>query len=94
MYSMRYATVPIVRATGGLDDTVEDFNPNRGTGTGFKFREYNASALLEKIREALYFYSKPEAWQKIQLNGMAMDNSWDAAAQKYIQLYQEIIKLP
>ena len=93
MYSMRYGTVPIVRATGGLDDTVEGFNPNRGTGTGFKFREYNASALLEKIREALYFYSKPEAWQKIQLNGMAMDNSWDAAAQKYIQLYQEIIEL-
>jgi starch synthase len=93
MYSMRYATVPIVRATGGLDDTVEDFNPKRGSGTGFKFREYNASALLEKIREALYFYNKPEAWQKIQLNGMAMDNSWDAAAQKYIQLYQEIIEL-
>jgi starch synthase len=93
MYSMRYATVPIVRATGGLDDTVENFDPNRGTGTGFKFREYNAGALLEKIREALYFYSKPDAWQKLQLNGMAMDNSWDAAAQKYIQLYQEIIEL-
>jgi len=93
MYSMRYATVPIVRVTGGLDDTVENFDPNRGTGTGFKFREYNASALLEKIREALYFYSKLDAWQKIQLNGMAMDNSWDAAAQKYIQLYQEIIEL-
>ena len=93
MYSMRYATVPIVRATGGLDDTVENFDPNRGTGTGFKFREYNAGALLEKIREALYFYSKPDAWQKLQLNGLAMDNSWDAAAQKYIQLYQEIIEL-
>jgi starch synthase len=93
MYSMRYATVPIVRATGGLDDTVENFDPNRGTGTGFKFREYNAGALLEKIREAHYFYSKPDAWQKLQLNGMAMDNSWDAAAQKYIQLYQEIIEL-
>ena len=93
MYSMRYGTVPIVHATGGLDETVEDFNASRGTGTGFKFREYNAGALLEKIREALYFYSKPEVWQKIQLNGMAMDNSWDAAAQKYIDLYQEIIKL-
>ncbi|HEY2971349.1 MAG TPA: glycogen synthase [Pyrinomonadaceae bacterium] len=93
MYSMRYATVPIVRATGGLDDTVENFDPNRGMGTGFKFRDYNAGALLEKIREALYFYSKPDAWQKLQLNGMAMDNSWDAAAQKYIQLYQEIIEL-
>jgi len=94
MYSMRYATVPIVRATGGLDDTVENFDPNRLTGNGFKFYEYNAGALLEKIREALYFYSKPDFWQKIQLNGMAMDNSWDAAAQKYISLYQETAKLP
>jgi starch synthase len=94
MYSMRYATVPIVRATGGLDDTVENFDPSRGTGTGFKFHDYNARALLEKIREALYFYSNPDVWKKIQLNGMAMDNSWDAAAQKYIQLYQEIMELP
>src|SRR6266850_1393045 len=86
MYSMRYATVPIVRATGGLDDTVADYDTARGTGTGFKFRQYNAGALLEKIHEALYFYGKPEAWQRIQLNGMLMDNSWDAAAQKYISL--------
>ena len=93
MYSMRYATVPIVRATGGLDDTVEQFDPARGTGTGFKFSEYHAGALLEKIREALYFYGKPNEWRKLQLNGMAMDNSWDAAASKYIQLYQEIIDL-
>jgi len=50
--------------------------------------------LLEKIREALYFYDKPEHWQKIQQNGMAMDNSWDAAAAKYVQLYQEIVQLP
>ena len=93
MYSMRYGTVPIVRATGGLDDTVENFDLARGAGTGFKFYEYNAGALLEKIREALYFYTKREVWQRIQLNGMAMDNSWDAAAKKYISLYQEIAKL-
>lgn len=93
MYSMRYATVPVVRATGGLDDTVKDFDASKGTGTGFKFREYNAGALLETIREALYFYSRPDDWRKIQLNGMATDNSWEAAAQKYIQLYQEIIAL-
>ncbi|MDQ6652641.1 MAG: glycogen synthase [Acidobacteriota bacterium] len=93
MYSMRYGTVPIVRATGGLDDTVEDFDASRGTGTGFKFREYNAGTLLEKIREALYFYSKPDLWQKIQLNGMSMDNSWEAVAQKYVALYREIIGL-
>jgi starch synthase len=93
MYSMRYATVPIVRATGGLDDTVENFDVSKGSGTGFKFSEYNAGALLEKIREALYFYSRPDDWRKIQLNDMAKDNSWEAAAQKYVQLYQEIIAL-
>jgi starch synthase len=92
MYSMRYGTVPIVRATGGLDDTVDQFNPSTGNGNGFKFREYNAGALLEKIREALYFYSKPEMWKKIQLNGMTVDNSWAAAAEKYIQLYQTIAR--
>jgi starch synthase len=93
MYSMRYGTVPIVRATGGLDDTVEQFEPRSGTGTGFKFGPYEAGALLEKIREALYFYARPEQWQKIQRNGMLVDNSWAAAARKYTELYQEIIRL-
>lgn len=92
MYSMRYGTVPIVRATGGLDDTVENFNPERGTGNGFKFHPYTAPALLEKIREALYFYGKPESWRQIQRNGMAMDNSWSAAAKKYLEIYEEILK--
>jgi starch synthase len=90
MYSMRYGTVPIVRATGGLDDTVQQFNPSDDSGTGFKFGPYEAGALLEKIREALYFYARPEQWQKIQHNGMSVDNSWEAAAKKYIELYQEM----
>ncbi len=93
MYSMRYGTVPIVRATGGLDDTVQQFNPSNGTGTGFKFGPYEAGALLEKIREALYFYARPEHWQKIQHNGMSVDNSWEAAAGRYIELYHEIVRL-
>lgn len=93
MYSMRYGTVPIVRATGGLDDTVQQFNPSSGTGTGFKFGPYDGGALLEKIREALYFYRQPEQWQKIQHNGMLVDNSWAAAARKYIELYQEMGEL-
>jgi len=79
-----------VRATGGLDDTVEQFDPNGGKGTGFKFGPYNSLAFLEKIREALYFYGRPEDWRKIQHNGMLVDNSWAAAAKKYIELYQEI----
>src|SRR3972149_8215797 len=70
MYSMRYATVPIVRATGGLDDTVVNYDSAQGTGNGFKFGPYQAGALLDKIREALYFYTKPAAWQQIQRNGM------------------------
>ena len=93
MYSMRYGTVPVVRATGGLDDTVENFDPSSGQGNGFKFQEYRSAALLEKIREALYFYGKPEAWRQIQLNGMAMDNSWTAAARKYVEIYEELSKL-
>src|SRR6266550_1073737 len=87
MYSMRYGTVPIVRATGGLDDTVENFDERRGNGNGFKFQDYTSGALLEKIREALYFYGKLEAWRTIQRNGMNMDNSWPTAAQKYVDLY-------
>lgn len=93
MYSMRYGTVPIVRATGGLDDTVQQFDPRSGTGTGFKFGPYEAGALLEKIREALYFYTRPDDWQKLQRNGMLIDNSWTAAAKRYLELYQELVKL-
>jgi len=85
--------VPIVRATGGLDDTVENFDESRGTGNGFKFQDYSAGALLEKIREALYFYAKPDAWRLIQRNGMARDNSWPTAAQKYLELYERVLKL-
>jgi len=93
MYSMRYGTVPVVRATGGLDDTVWNFDRERGTGNGFKFERYAASALLEKIYEALYCYSEPEIWRRIQVNGMNTDNSWRAAAQKYLDLYQAVLKL-
>ena len=93
MYSMRYGTVPIVRATGGLDDTVENFDEAQGTGNGFKFQSYTPEALLEKIREALYFYGQPDAWHRIQRNGMRMDNSWSAVARKYLDLYGRIVRL-
>jgi starch synthase len=90
MYSMRYGTVPVVRATGGLDDTVQNFDPATGQGNGFKFGPYSAAALLEKIRQALYFYNQPDTWIKIQRNGMTTDNSWSAAAKKYIELYEQM----
>jgi len=90
MYSMRYGTVPVVRATGGLDDTVQSSDPTNGSGNGFKFGHYSGAAMLEKIREGLYFYNQPEVWKRIQRNGMTTDNSWSAAAKKYIQLYNEM----
>jgi len=93
MYSMRYGTVPIARATGGLDDTVENFYEASGSGNGFKFESYSAGALLEKIREALYFYGRPDSWAKIQRNGMAMDNSWSSAARKYLNFYERVNEL-
>jgi starch synthase len=64
-----------------------------GTGNGFKFGSYTASAMLEKIYEALYCYAEPETWTKIQANGMREDNSWEAAAQKYLGLYSAVMKM-
>jgi len=88
MYSLRYGTVPIVRATGGLDDTVQNWDAATGTGNGFKFGQYRADRFLEKIYEALFAYADKETWQKIQRNGMAVDNSWENAARKYVELYE------
>ncbi|HTH37768.1 MAG TPA: glycogen/starch synthase [Pyrinomonadaceae bacterium] len=91
MYSLRYGTVPIVRAVGGLDDTVRNFDAVSGTGNGFKFGPYRADRFLERIYEALFAYADPETWRQIQLNGMAEDNSWENAAGKYVQLYQRTL---
>jgi starch synthase len=88
MYSLRYGTVPIVRAVGGLDDTVENFDLVNGTGNGFKFNEFRADKFLEKIYESLFAYADGDAWRKLQWNGMNEDNSWENAARKYVQLYQ------
>ena len=90
MYSTRYGTVPVVRATGGLDDTVQDFDRASGTGNGFKFESYTTASLLEKISEALYCYREPDTWRRIQSNGMHADNSWHAAAGRYMELYRAI----
>lgn len=88
MYSLRYGTVPIVRAVGGLEDTVRNFDPVNGEGNGFKFGPYNAQKFLERIYEALFAYADPDSWQKIQQNGMSEDNSWENAAGKYVELYK------
>jgi len=88
MYSLKYGTVPIVRATGGLDDSIEPFDVEHGTGTGFKFKEYTGEALLFAVRQAQHHYMDERIWKRIQLNGMAKDFSWKTPAAEYAKLYQ------
>lgn len=88
IYSLRYGTVPIVRATGGLDDTIQNFVPKTQQGTGFKFDEYDGKALLACIRAALKAYRDPRVWRAVQANGMAKDFSWKASAAAYLTLYE------
>ncbi len=87
MYSLRYGTVPIVRAVGGLDDTVQNYDVINGRGNGYKFREYRADKFVERIYEALFAYADKDVWRSLQRNGMMIDNSWENAARKYIELY-------
>lgn len=88
IYSLRYGTVPVVRATGGLDDTIQNFSAKSQQGTGFKFEEYDGAALLGSIRAALKAYRDPKVWQAIQANGMVKDYSWKASAAAYVTLYE------
>jgi starch synthase len=88
IYSLRYGTVPVVRATGGLDDTVQNFTAKTQQGSGFKFEEYGGAALLGCIRAALKAYKDPKMWRTIQANGMAKDFSWKASAAAYVTLYE------
>jgi len=88
IYSLKYGTVPIVRATGGLDDTIEPFDLEHGTGTGFKFTEYSGAALLYAVKQALHHYSDERIWRRIQLNGMSEDFSWKNSAGEYAKLYE------
>jgi starch synthase len=88
MYSLRYGTVPVVRATGGLFDTVRNYNPDTGEGTGFTFDEYSPGALVGTLRWALGIYRDGETWRRIQAAGMREDNSWDASARRYVRAYE------
>jgi starch synthase len=87
IYSLKYGTVPVARATGGLDDTIEAFDLESGTGTGFKFEEYTGAALVQCVRRALQHYEDERIWKRIQLNGMAKDFSWKGSAAEYGKVY-------
>jgi len=89
IYSLRYGTVPIVRATGGLDDTVEEWNAEQGSGTGFKFHGYEPRDLLAAVDRALAAFPNKEAWQRLMRNGMAQDHSWEQPAREYAAVYEE-----
>jgi starch synthase len=94
MYSMRYGTVPVVRATGGLEDTVTDYNDPTGDGTGFKFRPYTAAALMTSIDRARTAFANPSLWRKLQVAGMRQDFSWDRSAREYVKLYENALAGP
>lgn len=92
IYSLRYATVPIVRATGGLDDTVEDFHPSSLRGTGFKFKKYDGAELVKSVKRALRVFGNDGAWRALMKNGMVKDFSWESSARKYVHLYRSLAK--
>lgn len=87
MYSLRYGTVPVVRATGGLVDTVEDYNAEADTGVGFVFEEYTAEAMMVAVRRAVEAFADEKAWARLVRRGMDLDFSWGASAAKYAELY-------
>jgi starch synthase len=91
MYSLRYGTVPIVRATGGLEDTVRDVGPQNSEGNGFKFTPYSSAALRGAVERALTAYPDRRNWKLLQARGMREDFSWDRSADEYVKLYERAI---
>lgn len=95
IYSLRYGTVPVVRKTGGLADTVLDWNEflaqGKEIGTGYSFNDYTGYALLLSVQRAIHDFHLKDVWHKIQMNGMSKDYSWRKSAEKYIELYKKAI---
>ena len=90
IYSLKYGTVPVVRATGGLDDTIQDYRGN-GSGNGFKFSNYDSEELLHAMRRALRVYRSPQCWRHLVGNCMGLDFSWEVASRSYLELYRSLI---
>ncbi|HHW42379.1 glycogen synthase GlgA [Desulfofundulus thermobenzoicus] len=92
LIAMRYGTIPIVRATGGLADTVHDYNPVTGSGNGFVFAEYTGDALYDAVERAVRLYrEKPDQWRRLIRTAMELDFSWARSGVEYLQLYQEAL---
>jgi starch synthase len=92
MYSLKYGTVPIVRATGGLDDTIEEWDAEKGTGTGFKFEGFDPKDLLAEIDRALEAFREKKGWTRLMRNGMARNYGWSGPAREYVRVYDEALQ--
>ena len=90
MYALKYGTVPIVRATGGLNDTIVSYDPESGRGNGFKFIDYEAGAFAGAVRSALKMFQEQRQWATIRKNGMAADFSWERSARRYMDLFRSL----
>lgn len=93
MYSLRYGTVPVVRATGGLDDSIQEFDPSTGSGNGFKFEEASPEALVAAVRKALALFARPHDWLTLVRNAMNSDFSWERSAEAYMDIYRKLAVL-
>jgi starch synthase len=93
MYSLRYGAIPIVRVTGGLDDSVIDLTQDAGQANGIKFREYSARALAKAMRKALALYQQPRLLQRYRRNGMKVDFSWERAVGEYVNIYELLCQI-
>jgi starch synthase len=91
MYSIKYGTIPVVRATGGLDDVVVDFDSDRARGNGFKFERVSADDLFGAVKRAIGTFEKKDLWNKLMLNAMSCDFSWEHSAKEYVRLYEKIV---
>jgi starch synthase len=92
MYALRYGTVPVVRATGGLDDTIVEFDPEENKGNGFKFGPFEANSFLTAIRRATDAFKDRDTWQRLIQNGMKEDFSWDRSARRYLEIYESMVR--
>jgi starch synthase len=90
LYSLRYGTIPVVRAVGGLVDTVEHFDRARGTGTGFVFRDYDVTGLLWAVDECRAAFARRQDWERLRTNAMRADFTWEASARRYADLYRSL----
>ena len=92
MYSLRYGTIPVVRNTGGLADSVQHFDPSSGLGTGCVFNDYDAPAVRWAIETVLDWYATPRIWLRLRQNAMAKDFSWSRQILEYDSLYRDMLK--